>query len=72
MGRFECSPDLHVEVLTRFRVGRWVIHEHRLTRANVEPRPLEHLADIFQLIGGKIVRVLILTWRYPCGMSNIS
>ena len=57
---FERSPDLRVEVLARFRVGQWVVEEHRLTGWNLEPVPPEHVADIYHVVDGQIVRALIL------------
>jgi hypothetical protein len=58
---FMHSPELHVEVLSRIRVGPWVIDEHRLTGWNLTPAPPEHVVDIFEVVDGQIVRVLILS-----------
>jgi hypothetical protein len=58
---FARSPELHVEVLSRVRVGQWVIDKHRLTGWNHENPPPEHVADIFQVVDGKVVRALILS-----------
>lgn len=58
---FTQSPDLHCEILTRIRVGAYVIDDERLTGVVAEgfPREMHHTA-IYQVVDGKIVHVQYL------------
>lgn len=58
---FADSPDLRAEVLTRIRVGQFVIDEERVTGMQIYGMPEEaHAAVVYQLRDGLIARVRFL------------
>ena len=54
---FAANPRLHCDVVSRVRVGAWVIDEERITgRAPTE----EHVVAIYRVVDGSIVHVRFL------------
>ena len=57
---FESSPHLHAEIVTRIRVGEYVVDEERVTGvAGVESGEVRAVA-IYHVAGGLIDRLRIL------------
>lgn len=58
---FSQSPNLHVEIPSRIRVGSFVIDEEQTTGINMEGFPGEmHSAVVYRLDGDKIAHVHLL------------
>ncbi len=58
---FAQSPNLHAEVITRFRVGDYIIDEERTSGINFEGFPPElHVAMVYRMINGKIAHARML------------
>jgi hypothetical protein len=58
---FAQSPDLHADIVTRIRVGAWIIDEEDGRGFNVEGfPPMLHCAVIYQVVDGKIARARML------------
>lgn len=59
---FAQSPNLHVRIANRLRVGEYVIDEEYVTGINVPGFPPEvHGAAIYRVAGDKIVHVRLIT-----------
>jgi hypothetical protein len=54
---FAASPDLHAEIVTRIRIGAYVIDEERITGARPEAL---HAVAIYHMAGDLIDRVQFL------------
>lgn len=58
---FDLSPDLHVEIPTRIRVGAFVIDEEQTTGFVLEGFPTEiHAAVLYRLDGERIAYARLL------------
>jgi len=59
---FEGSPQLHAEILTRIRVGPYVIDEEQTTGFNLEGYPSEiHAAVVYRVEDDTIVHARLLS-----------
>lgn len=53
------SPDLHVEIPSRIRVGSWVVQEEHTTGLILEePVPEFHILSAYRVEDGKIVKCI--------------
>lgn len=58
---FENSPNLHAEVVSRIRVGSYVVDEERTTGVELPGLPAEaHVVVIYRVQDEKIVHVRLL------------
>ena len=58
---FAQSPDLHVDIPRRIHVGSWVIDEEEGRGFHADGFPSElHVAVVYQVLDGKIVRGRLL------------
>lgn len=58
---FAESPDLHAEVVTRIRVGDFVIDEERVTSIRLQGMPEQvHAAIVYSVRDGQITHVRLL------------
>ena len=59
---FEVSPHLHCRLVSRIRVGNYVIDEEEVTGVKLEDAPeLLHAVAIYRIERDKIAHVVILT-----------
>ncbi len=56
---FAISPDLHAEIVTRIRIGSYVVDEEEVTGIQGSPE-LWRAVAVYRIAGDKIVHVRML------------
>ncbi len=56
---FEASPELHCRIVSRMKIGKYVVDEEEVTGFGGSPTPV-HAAAVYRVEGEKIVHVRML------------